>query len=196
MNSVKTENQVCDVIGKQANRILSSSLASHYSHLLEADVDIDPRIEAFWFAGGLDLHDGIIRGRKKNYWHEVLNDPADRALQYIGHPVLQLRHKFPLKEIIPLSECEKEELDVPEFKFDPRTQGHSMQRRHGTNIPGFWPGDANEFGLVSYHKRGFLMGRHGDDQIEALRTQAIYANWGWLLGQACHQGESCFIQFP
>ncbi|XP_063990805.1 large ribosomal subunit protein mL65 [Diachasmimorpha longicaudata] len=195
---IQRENVVCEFVGLQANRILASSLARRYPHLLEAQTDRNPRVEAFWFAGGLELHKYITVGRKARGWHEVLDEPADRALQYLGQPSLQLRHKLPLKEIIPLSECENPDFDIPTFKYDPRTLGHCRKRRHGTNIPGFWPGDALEFGLLSYHKRGYMLGRNWNDEVDALKTQAVYANWAWLLAQACHLGFSTYndVTYP
>jgi small subunit ribosomal protein S30 len=39
-------------IVKHLNRVLTRNLGSDFSHLHEADIDIDPRIEAFWFVGG------------------------------------------------------------------------------------------------------------------------------------------------
>lgn len=37
---------------KQLNRVLTRCLGADNGHLYEADVDYDPRIEAFWFVGG------------------------------------------------------------------------------------------------------------------------------------------------
>jgi small subunit ribosomal protein S30 len=37
---------------KQLNRVLTRSLGADNGHLYEADVDYDPRVEAFWFVGG------------------------------------------------------------------------------------------------------------------------------------------------
>ena len=37
---------------KQLNRVLTRTLGADNGHLYEADVDYDPRIEAFWFVGG------------------------------------------------------------------------------------------------------------------------------------------------
>lgn len=39
-------------IVKQLNRVLTRTLGADNGHLYEADVDFDPRIEAFWFIGG------------------------------------------------------------------------------------------------------------------------------------------------
>lgn len=59
-------------------------------------------------------------------------------------------------------------------------------------MTGFWPGDPNEFGLLSYHTRGHLLGRpphFGDkDKKEALHSQGILAGYSWLLAQATYQG--------
>lgn len=37
---------------KQLNRVLTRGLGADNGHLYEADVDYDPRVEAFWFVGG------------------------------------------------------------------------------------------------------------------------------------------------
>lgn len=39
-------------IVKHLNRVLTRTLGSDFAHLHEADIDTDPRIEAFWFVGG------------------------------------------------------------------------------------------------------------------------------------------------
>lgn len=38
--------------------------------------------------------------------------------------------------MVPLSECENPELEVPVFKYDPKVLGTSIDYRHLTNIPG------------------------------------------------------------
>lgn len=192
------EDIICSAVAKSVNRIMLGNLADYYKHLNEIEIDYEPRIEAGWFAGGIELHEHIIRGRKQRFWHAMLNEPADRPFQYIGKPSLHLRHNHPLKEIIPLSECENSDFDVPQYKFDPRTIGHALKRRHMTNIPGFWPGAKNEFGFLSYHKRGYMIDRTFNDDSDALKAQAIFANYGWLLAQACNLGFSTFndVTYP
>lgn len=37
---------------KQLNRVITRGLGADNGHLYEADVDYDPRVEAFWFVGG------------------------------------------------------------------------------------------------------------------------------------------------
>lgn len=63
-------------------------------------------------------------------------------------------------------------------------------------FPGFWPGDYDEFGLLSIHGRGHLLVRresYGEqDHLEALHCQAIKNSFGWLLAQASYQGFTTF----
>lgn len=67
---------------------------------------------------------------------------------------------------------------------------------------GFWPGDYDEFGLISFHGRGHITTRKpsfgAEDQIEALHCQAIKASFGWLLAQANYQGFTTYndITYP
>lgn len=59
---------------------------------------------------------------------------------------------------------------------------------------GFWAGDPNEFGLLSYHSRGHLLGRPptfgNEDESRTVNAQAMLASYAWLLGQANYQGLS------
>lgn len=59
---------------------------------------------------------------------------------------------------------------------------------------GFWPGDPNEFGMLSYHSCGHLLGRPptfgNEDEYRTVNAQAMLAGYAWLLGQANYQGLS------
>lgn len=44
--------------------------------------------------------------------------------------------ELPLPCVVPLSECENPEFEVPVFKFDPKVLGSPIDYRHATNIPG------------------------------------------------------------
>lgn len=63
-------------------------------------------------------------------------------------------------------------------------------------VAGFWPGDRDEFGLLSIHGRGHILERREsygpEDNLEALHCQAITASFGWLLAQASYQGFTTF----
>jgi small subunit ribosomal protein S30 len=141
------------------------------------------------------------------WYKKYANDPVDRPFQYIGTPYLALRHQFPLEafENINLEEqnFEVENVAIPAFKFDPQTLGYVRDYRHGTTIPGFWPGNVREFGLLSYQDRNYMMIRDnktlGDqDKQEALHAQGILSSYAWLFGQACYQGFSTFndVTYP
>lgn len=67
---------------------------------------------------------------------------------------------------------------------------------------GFWPGDKHQFGCISYHNRGHLIGRERfqdkQDDKEALHSQALIASFGWLNAQANHLGFTTYndITYP
>lgn len=52
MDPRKVQRIKASAIVKHLNRVLTRILGADNSHLYESDVDIDPRIEAFWFVGG------------------------------------------------------------------------------------------------------------------------------------------------
>lgn len=63
------------------NRFLLAALRPSTSHLGEIEMDIEPRHEAFWFAGGFDkskAEDNSEKGKKDD------TDPVDEAFQYNG----------------------------------------------------------------------------------------------------------------
>ncbi|XP_012528781.1 28S ribosomal protein S30, mitochondrial [Monomorium pharaonis] len=195
------EEMISKALIHRINRMMLVYLASENPHLLCTEVDFEPRLEASWFMGGLDPPSFIKRFRKSvPFLKETVDDPVDLPVQYIGQPVMQLRHKHPLREIIPLSDCENPALDIPAYKFNPLTLGYTLEMRHLTNIPGFWPGNENEFGFLSYHNCTYLQRRPEEynDTSTALTVQAILASYSWLLSQACYQGFSTFndITYP
>lgn len=100
-------------------------------------MDYDPRIESFWFAGGMDPPEHIKSCRKGIDWLKHMeNDPVDRAIQYLGVPILTLRANQPLQPIISLGEAENPDLEVPFCKYDPRVFWTETTFRHGVNLPG------------------------------------------------------------
>lgn len=137
-------------------------------------------------------------------------------MQYLGKPSLAVRTELPLDPVLPYSDADNPDLDVPFFSFDPRVLGYNSTNRHGTNIPGiiislslhyikfnilnfplgFWPGDPCEFGLLSFQKRGHLLNRSQSfgpqDQQEALHSHGIMSSFAWLLSQASYQGFTTY----
>ncbi|EZA56664.1 hypothetical protein DMN91_000886 [Ooceraea biroi] len=189
---------------QKINRTILIHLSSKYPHLLNAEVDYEPRLEASWFLGGLEPSARHRMVRKKNKClRKFADEPVTIPVQYDGHPVMHLRHKHPLREIVPLSECTNPAYDVPTYEFSPETLGYKFGLQHLTNIPGFWPGDESEFGLLSYHTCKNLEDRtkkYNDitDYYATLSAQAILASYSWLLSQACYQGFSTYndITYP
>lgn len=192
---LKIKNNICQGLIQKINRTILIHLSSMYPHLLQTEVDIEPRLEASWFTGGIDPPPFTKRYRKRiKSLRNSIDDPVDLPVQYLGQPAMHLRYKHPLREIIPLSECTDPALEVPTFKMCPLVLTYRLGRRHLTNIPGFWPGDENEFGFLSYHNCTSLQKRlkKYDDTFEALTVQAILASYSWLLSQACYQGIYMF----
>lgn len=194
-----------ELIIQQINRTLINFLSPEYQHLSEITYDIEPRHEAFWWVGCVNPTKSTRKSREGLKWlKEIADDPTDRVVQYLGKPYIALRHRLPLQQIsndeIDINQDKKYE--VPLYQYDARTIGYSTHHRHGTNIPGFFPGSSNEFGLLSYQKRNHMVNRHydndPDDNKEALHAQGIQSSFAWLFAQACYQGFSSFndITYP
>ncbi|XP_075979606.1 mitochondrial ribosomal protein S30 [Anticarsia gemmatalis] len=197
------EDALAKCVVKQINRIITNNLTDKVPHILSSQVDYDTRHEAFWFIGGVDPPPKLIAWRSKYNWLKSrLHEPIDRPVQYIGSPMLTIRNRLPLKPLIPYSEAENPEFKVPQFTNLPGSIGYCEDYRHGTNVPGYWPGDYDEFGLMSFHGRGHIIDRKEsfgpEDNLEALHCQAMKASFGWLLAQANHQGFTTFndVTYP
>lgn len=187
---INMEESISKALIQRINRIMLMHLAPENLHLLHTEVDFEPRLEASWFTGGLYPSKSLRKFRESTFLKDYVDDPVNLPVHYIGQPVMHLRHKHPLKEIIALSDCENPALDVPTFKLNPKVLTYFMEKKHLTNIPGFWPGDENEFGFLSYHNCTYLQKRSEkyNDTSTALTVQAILASYSWLFSQACYQG--------
>lgn len=65
--------------------MLLNALSPSVKHLNEAEVDIEPRHEAFWFVGGIEPTTFVQKMRKGNSWtKEYTKEPVDRPFQYEG----------------------------------------------------------------------------------------------------------------
>ncbi|KAL4704456.1 hypothetical protein ACJJTC_019555 [Scirpophaga incertulas] len=191
------EDAVARCVVKQINRIISNKLSDKVPHILSTQLDYDPRHEAFWFVGGVDIPTSVLKWRKKTGWYkDRLYENLDRPVQYLGSPFLAFRHRYPLKPLIPYSEADNPDFKVEKFTYSPNTVGYFTAFRHATNVPGYWPGDYEEFGVLSYHGRGHLLDRNesygSTDNLEALHCQAMIASFGWLLAQANYQGFTTY----
>ncbi|XP_011694126.1 PREDICTED: 28S ribosomal protein S30, mitochondrial [Wasmannia auropunctata] len=204
ITAVDRKIQMEDVISKalihRINRTMLIHFASENPHLFNAEIDFEPRLEASWFMGGLNPPNFVKNFRKiVPFLKDYVDDSVNLPVYYTGKPVVHLRYKHPLREIMPLSDCENSALDVPSFKMNPKVLNYFLEKKHLTNIPGFWPGDESEFGFLSYHNCTYLHRRENyNDTPTALTVQAVLASYSWLLSQACYQGFSTFndITYP
>ncbi|CAH0553313.1 unnamed protein product [Brassicogethes aeneus] len=199
----EVENIFSSSISKQINRIIINNLKKAYPHLLDVQVDNDPRVEACWYAGGMVPPENIKRYREGREWTKEFKDlPTDRLMSYEGKVNLSLRTNAPLPAFVNYSEAENPDFDVPFFKYDPRTVGTKTLHKRIVNVPGFWPGDPNQFGILSYHPRGHLHTRERfndpQEHKEALHRQGILASFAWLSAQANFLGFNTFndITYP
>ncbi|KAL3280310.1 hypothetical protein HHI36_017798 [Cryptolaemus montrouzieri] len=198
----EVDNIMGSCVVRQLNRIITNNLSRSYKHLIETQIDLDPRIESCWYCGGIEPPERVKSYRRGLEWTKPYeNDPVDCLMTYIGNPYLTLRSKQPLPYVMTESDAENSELEVPFWKYDPRTVGISPQYRRQANIPGFWPGDNYKFGILQYLKRGHYLTRKYDDigyHKEALHRQGILASFAWLNAQANHLGFTTFndITYP
>lgn len=192
-------------IVRQLNRVLINSLGADNAHLYESDADLDPRHEAFWFVGGIDPAANVRRMKNGLEWtKKYADDPLERPFQYVGKPFLALRHQQPLQafEETDLESFTSKNENISDVTIDPRSFGFVTDYRHGTTIPGFWPGNVREYGLVSYQDRGFMNVRRKEygeeDKQEALHSQGIISSYAWLYAQACYQGFTTYndVTYP
>jgi len=136
LNALDKYRKFTSEVANQINRVLLNALAADNPHLSEIEVDLDPRHEAFWFVGGISPPELVRKIRQGNKWQKSFaNEPVDRQMQYIGTPLIALRHKLPL-EALTDAKTIGTEITVPSFKLDPRTLGYTTDHRHGTTIPG------------------------------------------------------------
>lgn len=79
----------------------------------------------------------VKSSRKSVEWTKpYTDDPYDRVMVYFGSPTLSIRSKDSLPLIVPPSEAENPDLEIPFFKYDPRVVGTTCSHRHMANVPG------------------------------------------------------------
>jgi len=63
----------------QLNRLLISALSPNNNHLTTTEIDLQPRVEAFWSLGGIEPDKQLRKSRKENdYFRGKEEDPIDR----------------------------------------------------------------------------------------------------------------------
>lgn len=137
-NDPEIENRIrTSRIVTQINRTLINSLTADYQHLSEAETDIDPRHEAFWFVGGIEPPERIRKMRKNGWQKDFADDPVNRNFHYTGKPLLTLRHEYPLESPMEFKQFSSDDVSkVPEYRMEPTTAGYSYEHRPAITIPG------------------------------------------------------------
>lgn len=161
--------------------------------------------------------DGVKKLHKSKEWlKDTEKDPINKVMQALTYPSLTIRSDVPLKPIIPYNEAENPDFNVPFFEYDPRVLDTKIEYRRIANIPGwyfvikkrmcvdsyflylfvgYWPGEKSEFGVLSYHQRGYVLNRHYGDETETKETlhrQGILASFNWLNAQAHFLGFNTY----
>lgn len=198
------ENIITNNVVQQINKVLTNNLVQKYPHLFSNEVDTNPRLETAWYVGGINPPEIVKKSRRgSELAKKYENDPVDRLLYYTGSPSFTVRSELPLPLLLTPSEAENPSFDVPSFSYDPRVFGVGIEHRYMANIPGFWPGDSNSFGIISYLKKGHLLKRSQrikdeEDNKNALDRQAVLSSYAWLHAQANFLGFTTFndITYP
>lgn len=210
----------CNLV-EQINRLVINKLAPKVEYLKNAQVsyctiyilrnflqnpfqvDLHPRVESSWFAGGMLPPLQVQRYRKNHpYSDQPVDEPTDRAIQYFANPLLTVRTEHPLQPIVSRTESTAAETyPVPYFEHDPRVNDVVTTHRHLTNIPGFWPGDEGRFGGICWLRNARKFGLSFADDAEyadGVRRQAVLAGFGWLNAISNNLGFTSFndITYP
>lgn len=141
LSDVDRDKEITKIIVEELNRVILNSLSKDECHLRSVQIDFTPRIEASWKVDS--LVETVVKKQNKDgipleeLPEEYLDRPSDKFIQYIGHPILQIRHTNPLPALMERKEADLLGYSVPVYEYDPHiTLGYNMERRHVTNIPG------------------------------------------------------------
>lgn len=124
---------------------------------------------------------------------EALREEDKRA-QGIPHipyepSVMYLEKQYRRATTVPGIPCEPLSPAVNPFTSSLYVLPKSMYS--SSAFAGFWPGEPQEFGMMSFHSTDCLQSRPfdaPDDYSHALHSIALLSSFSWLLGQACYQG--------
>ena len=140
LSPLEKEKELTKIIVYELNKSILNSLNTDEWHLRNIQVDYAPRIEGFW--QNKSIKETFVKKQNKDgipierVPEEFEDRPSDKYFQYIGRPILQLRHNEPLPPILDSEEGHIFEYAVPQYNYDPHNLGFEIRRRHGSNIPG------------------------------------------------------------
>lgn len=140
LSPLEQEKEFCRLIVHAINRAIINNLCSDAWHLKETQIDYSPRVEGFW--QNKSITETFVRKQPKRgipLWRlpeEYEDRPSNKYFQYIGHPILQIRHDNPLPAVSDVNEGLIFQYPVSKYDYDPHNLGFEIKRRFGTNIPG------------------------------------------------------------
>merc|ERR1712150_174040 len=188
--------------------------AGHLS-LTESTVDYSPRNEAFWFRGPMDADVRMVKKREGRLRHIAkekglskhdldqakIHEPYDRAIQFTGNAILQVRCKKSISPILSKDDDLCVDGYVPEYTYNPKYLGYRRDDQFGSNLSGHWTGVDKQFchlqivssfqatesdtNSTSWHSDS----PHNERQ-DMLTSKSILSGFGQCLAQACFQGFS------
>lgn len=175
------------------HKILAAALAPTSEHIKDSVVDVRPRVEAFWFLGGLQP-DNLLKKKRRNFKpmkdreHELM----ERAMQAESSPSLCVRTSLGLPEVVSREDSLATSAPVPVENLDPRAYGLKFEHKHATIVTGFWPGETKEHSQLWLHSRefeerfGMEFGPH--NVHNALMQKMIVSSFSQALAHATYQG--------
>ncbi|XP_064474933.1 large ribosomal subunit protein mL65-like [Ornithodoros turicata] len=168
---------------KQANIIrqivstLLKGLVWQIPHLETAQVDREPRCNAFWWHGRYHS-DNLPWNRKKDF--------MTIPFQYQDAPDIQIRIKEPLPEVVSKTDALVQSVEVPDFPYHPTLLKMKFKERVLTSLPGIWPNKKGcDFPLVTFRRRNDLIFegcifKKEQDIERALAASAVLVGFGSL----------------
>jgi len=134
-------------------------------------------------------------------------EPYERALQYKGENVVQVRCSDPIPAWVERDDKLVTETQLPRTAdgqvagaHDPREWGYKAKCQHATSIPGYWPDESRQHGLLLIHHRvnknltQMCASKNWKEENlpqleqEGNTARALLSCFGWLYAQASHLG--------
>ncbi|KAF8786876.1 hypothetical protein HNY73_008534 [Argiope bruennichi] len=155
-------------------------LASRNDHILESTIQHKPRINSFWWHGGFESE------KDKMYERNL-------AFRYEEFPAFVIRIKKPLSPIVEMNDSLCATSEVINYNYHPDVFGFPSRTDDWlSSIPGFWPGDPNEFPLLqvftSDKLHPLLMKIEKYDLKKIENSLGLLTSFGYLNTIANYQG--------
>ncbi|GBL89847.1 28S ribosomal protein S30, mitochondrial [Araneus ventricosus] len=195
----KTSKQLSDYLSEKGagSRLLNQlitqcykRLASKNEHILESTIQHKPRINSFWWHNGFESKDDEIY--EKNL-----------AFRYEEFPAFVIRMKKPLSPIVDMNDPLCATAEVLKYHYHPEIFEFPCNESDWlSSVPGFWPGDQNEFPLLqvftSDKLQNLLMKIENYDLKKIENSLGLMGSFGYLNTIANYQGFTPFhdITYP